>query len=183
MHSLILEPTKLILIGSGTAYQATVDEDENVDWNTYLCQWKRNVPQKFQIPKIPAVIFRYSLLQYELGSSNRKFQTFGKPRKKQLWGRCWVWRMFTVVGSGEISSPRHILIDKTNDCVMNYDRNVPCLWYAVAWYRSADIGGFMYCVVSYYVSGHYLVCLVDGGVELLLREQSMMLIIRPRLWW
>ena len=39
----------------------------------------------------------------------------------------------------------------------------------------------MCCGVSYYVSGHYLVCLVDGGMGLLLREQSLMLMIRPRL--
>ena len=55
------------------------------------------------------------------------------------------------------------------------------LWYAVAYNRSAGIGGFIYYGVSYYVSGHYSVCLVDEGMELFLREQSLMLMIRPRL--
>ena len=41
--------------------------------------------------------------------------------------------------------------------------------------------GFTYCGVSCYVSRHYLVCLVAGGVELLLQEQSLMLMIRPGL--
>ena len=34
---------------------------------------------------------------------NKKFLTFEKPRKKQIWGRCWA--------------------NNTNDCVMNSEQN------------------------------------------------------------
>ena len=46
--------------------------------------------------------------------------------------------------------------------------------------RSADIGSFLYCGVCIMCRGHYFVCLVAGGLELLLRE-SLMLMIRAGL--
>ena len=53
-----------------------------------ICQLKR----KLSIRSLNAKDNRHNFsgaVCKEHDSSNGKFQTFGKPRKKQLWGRCW----------------------------------------------------------------------------------------------
>ena len=50
-------------------------------------KWKAPYKKNFEFQRFPPKSFWTGFLWTRL--DNKKFQTFGKARKKQIWGRCW----------------------------------------------------------------------------------------------
>ena len=89
-----------------------------------LCQWDikvsiKSLDSEDTCQKVPGTAC------YEHDSSNGKFQTLGKSRKKTIPGPILGRDLLQknsggcLAGSSEIPSPRQISIHKTNDCAMN----------------------------------------------------------------
>ena len=88
---------------------------------------KQSTKKKFEFQRYPSFVLRTRFLWARL--VKQMSQTFGQARKKQNLGPVLGQHRLEknsggcLVRSGEIPSPRQTSIDKTNDCIMNYEQS------------------------------------------------------------